>query len=506
MSSNDLPRSLPLLLQHRSEGRCHRYASGRFGPVVNLFKQQFAQKSLVRETQIVTPQRNFRSNSSIGISSIHVDRVENRFLLAGGDDATVSVYDLSKRGSEQYLNRPKNTISEYSTKWNYQEGSIHKPIARSLREPPQVFSSEATNIEIPAGHSAPISKVQWYTVDSGAFLSSAKDGALLIWDTDSLSPVALCRPFGTKPINNFHLSPLRDYSTVVASLHDSSIKLVDIRTGASSHTLLGHSQQGVSSVQWAPCSDVILASGGLDGTVRLWDIRKAGSRSCVVIMNQDVTQPPSVAKACKADYSHLPKPSSGLDIIDTTVATDTSLLNARRLHRKKKIVTTTSTANAAPNNYRPTESTSIVSHGGAVSAVSFTADGQHLVSTGQDGNLHIWDLRSSNAFHLPLRFLGPGQQPVVSRQKKQVPMLLIPEKSSLGQCWVANGTSLYSFSLDQGGTPRQVLDGHLHNITAIDTIEASLQLLTAGKDGMILTWGKHRQQERKRKVDDRDSW
>jgi WD40 repeat protein len=213
-------------------------------------------------------------------------------------------------------------------------------------------------------------------------------------------------------------------------------------------------------------------------------------------MNQDVTQPPSVAKPFKQDFSHLPKPTSDLGIDTISDRAISAGTNRRKI---------TTTASVGPNNYRPTESSSVISHAGAVSAISFGVDGHHLVSTGQD-NLKIWDLRASNGFMVPLRFLGPGQQPAVSRQEKQVPLLLTPDKSFLGQCWIGNRSNVFGYSLDRGGTPRQVLEGHLSVVTAIDTIEATMQLLTAGNDGMILTWSSKSKQGRKRKVDDHDTW
>lgn len=500
MPSNDLPRSLPLLLHDRMHGRYQILQVARTGSFAKDLSRQFAGKKLVQDPQIVTPQTNARHHGSIGISSIHVDRVEDRFLLVGGDDATVSIYDLSKWGSEEFLdasNRKRNNNAGSNVSSSF---SMHKPVARSRRELPRMFS-EMSSVEIPKGHASPVSQVQWYPVDSGAFLSSAKDGTLLIWDTNSLSPVAQCRPFQGNGICSFHLSPLRNYSTVVGSLNDPAIKLVDIRTGASSHSLLGHGQQGISSLQWAPHNEVILASGGLDGTVRLWDIRKAGSRACVAILNQDVTQSPLVINAYKFDYSHLPKPAATQDI-DTITASSTAATLHRASNLKKKVTTT---VNVAPNNFRAAESSAVVSHAGSVSAISFGFNGHYLVSTGQDGALHVWDLRT-NGCMLPLRFFGPGQQPAVSRQKKQVPLLITWDDTSLGKCWVGNGNSIMGFDLERGGAPSQLLEGHLQNISAIDTIESSNLLLTGGKDGMVLTWGKPRQKQLQRKADDRDNW
>lgn len=54
-----------------------------------------------------------------------------------------------------------------------------------------------------------------------------------------------------------------------------AVRLVDLRTGARAHSLAGHAG-AVLTVAWSPREEHILASGGVDGTVRLWDIRRSG--------------------------------------------------------------------------------------------------------------------------------------------------------------------------------------------------------------------------------------
>jgi DNA excision repair protein ERCC-8 len=498
MGGLDLPRSLPMLLARRLDGEIGQ----NFDAGSSLFysrrcncprafmnqvaRQLLSPRCLLPSPQIVTPHTTGKVTA---INSIHVDRVENRFLLAGGNDAVVSVFDLSKWGSEEYLAKRNNAHNNSSNRHETPNRStIHKPIATSQRERPMAHAE--SDISIPSGHASTISKVQWYPVDSGAFLSASKDGCLLVWDTDSMTPVARCLPFADTQggIATFHLSPSLQYSAVVASLQDPSLKLVDIRSGSSSHTLLGHAHPGVTSVNWSPLNDVILTSGGVDGTVRLWDIRKAGSRACLAILDQDRTHPPSRSRPYQADYSHLPKPSAG-----TTEAGDNRPNSGKRK-------TPPAVQQLAPNNYRMTENSTATSHSGPVTALSFVPDGHYLVSTGQDGNLHIWDLRA-NGHLLPRRFLAPGQQPAISKTRAQVPLLLTPFT-----CWVGNGSKLLGYSFDRGGVPENVLQGHLHTVTTVDVIEATMQLVTAGNDGMILTWGKpDRAHFRKRRAD-QDNW
>jgi len=58
-----------------------------------------------------------------------------------------------------------------------------------------------------------------------------------------------------------------------------------------------------------------------------------------------------------------------------------------------------------------------------------------------------------------------------------------------------SNTKIGAYSLDQGGPPQQVLDGHLGRVTALEYFNDNLQLLSGGTDGMILMWGSQRQQQ-----------
>lgn len=49
--------------------------------------------------------------------------------------------------------------------------------------------------------------------------------------------------------------------------------------------LPGHRDE-VWSVVWSPIDEYLLASGSLDGSVRLWDIRRAGASACLHSFDQ----------------------------------------------------------------------------------------------------------------------------------------------------------------------------------------------------------------------------
>jgi WD40 repeat protein len=124
--------SISSLISIREQGRCSSCFFQKY-LTTNLAKN----KILLEHPDIVSPHQG-------GISSLSFDKVDGRFLLAGCSDATASIFDLSKWGSDKVL-RQTNSLNMF------------RPIARSLRGP--------------ANHLTSITHVQWYPVDTGAFLS-----------------------------------------------------------------------------------------------------------------------------------------------------------------------------------------------------------------------------------------------------------------------------------------------------------------------------------------------
>lgn len=116
-----------------------------------------------------------------------------------------------------------------------------------------------------------------------------------------------------------------------------SVRLVDLHSGASTHSLAGH-HGAVLAVSWSPTKEHILASGGVDGCVRIWDVRKSSGALGV------------------------------LDLEDSTgvVGYDGMRGDARSRYSGK-------------------------AHSAAVNGLTWTEDGSHLISAGHDNRVRVWD-------------------------------------------------------------------------------------------------------------------
>lgn len=116
-----------------------------------------------------------------------------------------------------------------------------------------------------------------------------------------------------------------------------SVRLVDLHSGASTHSLAGH-HGAVLAVSWSPTKEHILASGGVDGTVRLWDIRKSSGALGVLDLED----------------------SMGI------VGTDGMGENSRSRHSGR-------------------------AHSATVNGLTWTEDGLYLISAGHDDRVRVWD-------------------------------------------------------------------------------------------------------------------
>lgn len=177
--------------------------------------------------------------------------------------------------------------------------------------------------------------MSFYPFDSLAFLSSSYDHTLKIYSTDTLSASA---SFDLNSVVYSHsLSPIADHLLVACATQHPAVRLVDLRTGASAHSLAGH-QGAVLTVAWSPRDEYILASGGSDGTVRLWDIRR--SAGCLGV----------------------------LDLEDSVgVGGEDGLGKNARLRERGK------------------------AHVGACNGVVWTDSGHNLVTIGHDERVRVWD-------------------------------------------------------------------------------------------------------------------
>ncbi|KAL9028206.1 MAG: hypothetical protein Q9196_003397 [Gyalolechia fulgens] len=259
-----------------------------------------------REEQIPVTQGKQGENAAVlrahhaGVNSIEIDR-----LLSGGAEASIKLWDLE---------RSENTQKHY----------INHPVAVVKKSP--------------SSHQYGITHVCFYPFDSLAFLSSSYDHKLKVYATETMTASAT---FDLDSVIHSHsLSPIADHLLVACATQHSTVRLVDLRSGASTHSLAGHSR-AILSVAWSPHEQYILASGSSDGTARLWDIRRSANSLGVLDLEDSV----------------------GI------IGEDGLGKDARNREKGK-------------------------AHTGTVNGLVWSDNGRHLITAGHDERVRVWDMES----------------------------------------------------------------------------------------------------------------
>lgn len=130
-----------------------------------------------------------------------------------------------------------------------------------------------------------ITAVSFYPRDNGIFITASYDHLVHVWDTTLLTPAHTFTL--TAPIYAAVMAPKSFHTLIATASQFPAIRLLDLNTGTTTHSLVGHTGAGALGLGWSPRDEYILVSGGLDGTVRVWDIRRtANCLTCLGMRNE----------------------------------------------------------------------------------------------------------------------------------------------------------------------------------------------------------------------------
>ncbi|KAE8150904.1 WD repeat protein [Aspergillus avenaceus] len=289
-----------------------------------------------------------------GVNVLAMDHYEGRYMVSGGADPSIHLWDLETRGAELH--------------------HTHRSIASVTK------SSHAD------AHTHAITSVSIYPFDPvpSTILTTSRDGTLKL---SALEPAAItpvhtfsldCTPYAHS-LSSHTASPL----LIAVGTSEKPVRLLDLRSGLSTHGLPGHSAS-VLSVAWAPHQPHLLASASTDNRVIIFDIRRGGHNSAIATLDMD-------------DAIGLVPPR------------------------------------CAPASYqsRPAFSPHGRAHNGAVTGVRWTSTGSHLVTAGQDARIRVWD--ASTGANTLVHFGPRVRNAVTSHLAERAPLVLPKGVTAPGQ-------------------------------------------------------------------------
>lgn len=192
------------------------------------------------------------------------------------------------------------------------------------------------------GHTSGLTHLDFHPFNRDTLLSSSFDHSLKQWSCASAS-VAAHFDLQAK-IYSHATSPVSSVPVVACATQHSNVRLADLRSRSTAQSLSATAGP-VLSVSWSPRHERVLASGHADGSVRLWDARRGHAPLGLLNMEDSL--------GIVHRFNHAM--SSGLGWTRGAVR-----LSAR-------------------------------AHGDAVNGLTWTDDGNYIVSAGLDGRIRVWD-------------------------------------------------------------------------------------------------------------------
>ncbi|KAB1281052.1 DNA excision repair protein ERCC-8 [Camelus dromedarius] len=380
-----------------------------------------------------------------GVNTLDIEPIEGRYMLSGGSDGVIVLYDLENSSRQPY----------YTCKAVCSIGRNHPDV-----------------------HKYSVETVQWYPHDTGMFTSSSFDKTLKVWDTNTLQELKILaievldleiqaeegkdeKTGGTdkssrlylgiletadvfnfeETVYSHHMSPVATKHCLVAvGTRGPKVQLCDLKSGSCSHILqvsqnytvsfdfsnilhvisyscfAGHRQE-ILAVSWSPRYEYILATASADSRAKLWDVRRASG--CLITLDQ-----------------HNGKRSQAVESANTA-------------------------------------------HNGKVNGLCFTSDGLHLLTVGTDNRMRLWN--SSNGENTLVNY---GK--VYNDSRKGLKFTVSCGCSS-EFVFVPYGSTIAVYTV-YSGEQITMLKGHYKSVDCCVFQSNFQELYSGGRDCNILAW------------------
>ncbi|KAL9306707.1 putative transcription factor WD40-like family [Arabidopsis thaliana] len=417
--------------------------TGRFRS--NSFANRFKSRRIL--SLQLSNRKDFVSPHRGSVNSLQVDLTEGRYLLSGAADGSAAVFDVQR-------------ATDYEA-----SGLIAKHKC--------IFTVRKQHEN---GHKYAISSAIWYPIDTGMFITGSFDHYVKVWDTNT-SQVVVDFKMPGKVYRTAMSSMAMSHTLIAAGTDDVQVRLCDIASGAFSHTLSGH-RDGVMSVEWSTSSEWVLYTGGCDGAIRFWDIRRAG---CFRVLDNSQTQlgvrPPILKRpAVSSKFFSAAKSSLGdQNWLKTLQSKHTGSQSVKRSSSEKPSVEKSRQKRIHPGMLSTLDRAT--AHYGVVTGLKATNDGMYLLSAGSYSRIRLWDIES-------------GRNTLVNFETGRIQTdraIQLDTSDDPALVFVPCMKTVKGFGMWSGRTTL-MLRGHYESVNTCCFNSNDQELYTSGADRQIIVW------------------
>jgi WD40 repeat protein len=338
---------------------------------------------------------------------------DGQLLASGSRDNTIKLWDV---GSGSELRTLKgHTDFVYSVTFS-PDGKLL--VSSSSDHTIKLWDvGTGTELRTLVGHSLAVRSVA-FSPNGKLLASGSFDNTIKLWDVRSGSELRTLKGH-SRSVNSVAFSPDGKLLASV-SAYDTTITVWDIGSGNELRTLAGHfsevssmafSSRGISSVVFSP-DGKLLASGNLERTVKLWDVRSGSELRTLIGHSSGITSvafspdQKLLASGNRDNTIKLWELGSRSEL--RTLKGHSRFVNSVAFSPDGKLLASGSLDNTIKlwNVGNGSELRTLTGHSaapvfllGGVTSVAFSPDGRLLASGSADQTVKLWDVNSGRELH-----------------------------------------------------------------------------------------------------------
>jgi cleavage stimulation factor subunit 1 len=272
-----------LTLRHAGQPRCGAFnwdgtvfASASADGEIKVVDSQLAFRDGIEDTSTGAVRKTFLDHTDAVTALVFHPRA--RVLLSGSRDKTIRMFvysSMSTRAFESISDsHPVRALALHPSGDFILAGCRHPLLRMYITDQPRAAPLVA-NVSAQQHHSEPINYVSW-SVDGSQYVSASQDGSVKVWDAVSSRVTrTFARIHDGTSVNTAAIS--RNGAYILSSGNDSTVRVTDLRTGATLRKLIGgmSTTKGVRAVFWGASEEYVLCGSEDGSSILMWDIASA---------------------------------------------------------------------------------------------------------------------------------------------------------------------------------------------------------------------------------------